>query len=181
MDAGGVLVLPCLGGTTLASVLEDRDLAPAVCARALELAARALAAFHRAGFTHGDAMAENVLIDLDAGTARWFDFETVHESSRPPAWRRADDLRALLSTCVVRTDAAMCEDVLAHILDAYDDPMVIRDVREHFMTVWRPALVFHLAQAPLTDDRFREIGRLLRRSLHEQTSDGLQEIRKSGA
>ncbi len=58
---------------------------------AIELAVIALAEFHRLGFTHGDAMAENVLIDLDAGVAHWFDFETIHDSSRPMAWRRADD------------------------------------------------------------------------------------------
>ena len=50
-----------------------------------------------------DAMAENVLVDLDAGVARWFDFETVHEASRPQIWRRADDVRALLATCLLRT------------------------------------------------------------------------------
>jgi hypothetical protein len=26
-------------------------------------------------------MAENVTVDLEAGVARWFDFETIHESS----------------------------------------------------------------------------------------------------
>ena len=55
------------------------------------------------GFTHGDAMAENVMVDLEAGVAHWFDFETIHDSRRPMAWRRADDVRALLVTCLVRT------------------------------------------------------------------------------
>ncbi len=44
-----------------------------------------------------------MLVDLEAGVAHWFDFETIHESSRTLAWRRADDVRALLATCLVRT------------------------------------------------------------------------------
>ena len=71
--------------------------------RAIERAVVALAEFHHLGFTHGDAMAENVLVDLEAGAAHWFDFETIHDASRPVAWRRADDVRALLVTCLVRT------------------------------------------------------------------------------
>ena len=84
-------------------VLDDPNLEESLRKRAIELAVVALAEFHRLGFTHGDAMAENVLIDLDRGLAHWFDFETVHDSSRPITWRRADDVRALLVTCMVRT------------------------------------------------------------------------------
>ena len=64
IDAGGVLVLPCLAGETLASLLENPELEEPVRKRAIELAVVALAEFHRLGFTHGDAMAENVLVDL---------------------------------------------------------------------------------------------------------------------
>ena len=103
IDADGMLVLPCLAGETLASLLENPELEEPVRKRAIELAVVALAEFHRLGFTHGDAMAENVLVDLEAGAAHWFDFETIHDSSRPLAWRRADDVRALLVTCLVRT------------------------------------------------------------------------------
>ena len=103
IDADGTLVLPCLAGETLATLLEDPELEESVRKRAIERAVVALAEFHRLGFTHGDAMAENVLVDLEAGVAHWFDFETIHDSSRPMAWRRADDVRALLVTCLVRT------------------------------------------------------------------------------
>jgi hypothetical protein len=51
--------------------------------RAIGHAVIALAELHHLGFTHGDAMAENVTVDLEAGVARWFDFETIHESSPP--------------------------------------------------------------------------------------------------
>ncbi len=161
-EAGGVLVLPCLAGETLAAVLEDRALEETARKKALELAAVALAEFHRRGFTHADAMAENVLIDLDAGVARWFDFETVHDSRRPMAWRRADDVRALLATCLVRTGSGKIAETLQFILDVYEDEAVTHLVATNFTSVWRRPLAFHLAQAPLSFRRFREIARMLR-------------------
>ena len=92
----------------------------------IERAVVALAEFHRLGFTHGDAMAENVLVDLEAGVAHWFDFETIHDSSRPIAWRRADDVRALLVTCLVRTAPERLAETLHFILDVYADEGVTR-------------------------------------------------------
>ena len=121
IDADGTLVLPCLAGETLATLLEDPELEESVRKRAIERAVVALAEFHRLGFTHGDAMAENVLVDLEAGVAHWFDFETIHDSSRPMAWRRADDVRALLVTCLVRTVPEKLAETLQLILDVYAD------------------------------------------------------------
>jgi hypothetical protein len=72
-------------GKTLGTLPEDPKLEESVRKRAIERAVVAVAEFHRLGFTHGDAMAENVTVDLDAGVARWFDFETIHDSSRPMA------------------------------------------------------------------------------------------------
>ena len=64
IDVDGMLVLPCLAGETLATLLEDPELDESVRKKVIELAVAALAEFHRLGLTHGDAMAENVLIDL---------------------------------------------------------------------------------------------------------------------
>jgi hypothetical protein len=69
IDAGGRLVLPCLAGRTLAALLEDPGIDESLRKRAIERAVVALAEFHARGFTHGDAMAENVLVDLEAGVA----------------------------------------------------------------------------------------------------------------
>ncbi len=125
IDADGTLVLPCLAGETLATLLEDPELEESVRKRAIERAVVALAEFHHLGFTHGDAMAENVLVDLEAGVAHWFDFETIHDSSRPMAWRRADDVRALLVTCLVRTvPEKRAETLAAH-------PGCLRGRRSH--------------------------------------------------
>jgi tRNA A-37 threonylcarbamoyl transferase component Bud32 len=167
IDADGMLVLPCLAGETLAALLEDPALEESVRKTAIERAVIALAEFHQLGFTHGDAMAENVLIDLEAGAAHWFDFETIHDSSRPMAWRRADDVRALASTCLVRTAPDKLAETLELILDVYEDEGVTRLLATSFTSVLRRPLTFHLAQAGLSFQYFREIARLLRERLGE--------------
>ena len=161
VDAGGVLVLPLLAGRTLAALLEEPELEAQVRRKAMEHAATALGEFHRLGFTHGDAMAENVLVDLDAGVAHWFDFETLHDADRPLAWRRADDLRALLVTCLVRTVPEKRLETLDLVLDVYADEHVTRVLATSFMSVWRRSLSLHLLQARLSYQCFCEVGRLL--------------------
>jgi hypothetical protein len=179
IDDDGKLVLPCLAGETLASLLEDPALEESVRKTAIERAVVALVEFHHLGFTHGDAMAENVLIDLEAGVAHWFDFETIHDSSRPIAWRRADDVRALLVTCLVRTVPEKLAETLQLILDVYEDLSrrsceaakadegVTRLLATSFTSVLRRPLTFHLAQAGLSFQCFGEIARLLRERLSE--------------
>ena len=177
VDLDGTLVLPLLAGQTLATLLEDPDLEQSIRKRAMEYAARALADFHRLGFTHGDAMAENVLIDLaprpcsgrpepsskgEAGAAHWFDFETIHEASRPLAWRRADDLRALLVTCLVRTAPEKRVETVELVLGVYADEDVTRILATSFSSVWRRSLPLHLLQAPLSFQCFCELGQWLR-------------------
>jgi len=165
--ADRALVLPCLAGETLAALLENDALDESRRKQAMERAVAALADFHRRGFTHGDAMAENVLVDLDAGAAHWFDFETVHDSSRSVEWRRADDLRALLATCLVRIAPGERAGTLRRILDVYGDEPVVRRLAEAFTPVsWRP-LTFHLGQAGLSLESYREISRLLKERLGE--------------
>jgi len=161
IDAHGMLVLPCLAGKTLATLLEEPEVEESVRKAAIERAAIALAEFHHLGFTHGDAMAENVLIDLEAGVAHWFDFETIHDTSRPMAWRRADDVRALLVTCLVRTVPEKLAETLQLVLDVYEDEGATRLLATSFSSVLRRPLTFHLAQAGLSFQCFREIARLL--------------------
>jgi hypothetical protein len=162
IDADGVLVLPVLAGRTLAALLEDPQVLASIRTTAIDRAAAALAGFHRLGFTHGDAMAENVLVDLEVGVARWFDFETVHDPSRSMLWRRADDVRALLATCLVRTGPEKRAETLALILDVYADEEVTPLLAASFTSIWRRSLIFHLAQARLDFAWFQEVGRLLR-------------------
>ena len=162
IDADGTLALPRLAGQTLATLLNDRQLDESVRKRAIVLAVVALAAFHARGFTHGDAMAENAMVDLEAGVAHWFDFETVHDPGRPLTWRRADDVRALLATCLVRTVPEKFAETLRLMLDVYADEEVTRVMHRSFASVLRRPLAFHLGQAALSVERYREIARLLR-------------------
>lgn len=162
VDARGALVLPVLAGRTLAAVLDDASADEATRRCAMGLAAVALAALHRRGLTHGDAMAENVMIDHEAGAARWFDFETVHDPRRGEAWCRADDVRALLASCVHRAGPAPPGDMLDRLLDAYADRTVEALLAARFSSIVQRPLAFHLGQAPLSLRRFREVGRLLR-------------------
>jgi tRNA A-37 threonylcarbamoyl transferase component Bud32 len=167
IESDGTLALPHLAGKTLASVLDDPTLGEAARLQAVELAVVALGAFHAKGFTHGDAMAENVMVDRDARVARWFDFETTHEASRSMEWRRADDLRALLATALVRTRRGEMPESVQLILDTYADLETARLVVPTFTSVWQRPLTFYLGQAPLSFRRFREIGRLLRELVGE--------------
>jgi hypothetical protein len=112
-------------------------------------------------------MAENVLIDLEAGVAHWFDFETIHDPSRPMAWRYADDVRALLVTCLVRTVPEKRAETLQLILDVYPDERVTSLLATSFTAPLRRPLTFHLAQAGLSFQCFREIARLLGARLGE--------------
>jgi hypothetical protein len=165
IEADGTLILPRLTGQTLAAVLDDPAREESVGKRAIELAVIALAQFHRLAFTHGDAMAENVLVDLQAGVAHWFDFETLHDSRRPTPWCRADDVRALLVTCLHRTVPENRAETLAFVLDVYADQEVTRVLAANFASVWRRPLTFHLAQGAVSFECFLEIGRLLRERL----------------
>ena len=167
IDADGMLILPCLPGETLASLLEDPALEESVRKTAIERAVIALSEFHHLGFTHGDAMAENVLVDVEGGVAHWFDFETIHDPSRTMAWRRADDVRALLVTCLIRTVPEKLAETLQFILDVYAEEGVTRLLATSFTTVLRRPLTFHLAQAGLSFQCYREIARLLRERLGE--------------
>ena len=162
IENGGVLVLPRLPGATLASLLEGPALEEPARRAAIERAVTALARFHDLGFTHADAMAENVMVDPDAGVAHWFDFETVHVGGRTMAWRRADDLRALLSTCLLRTPPDKTEETLRLIVSCYPNEDVTALLKESFASAWRRSLIYHLSQAALPLRTFQEIARLLR-------------------
>ncbi len=169
-DPGGTLLLPCLSGVTLAALLEDPSTDDASRRRAIELAVAALARFHAQGFTHGDAMAENVMIDLEAGEAHWFDFETVHDPHRSMRWRRADDVRALLATCLLRTVHEELPQTLGMILDEYGDEEVTRALVPSFRSVLQRPLAFHLGQAGLSYEYFRIIAGLLQARLSQASA-----------
>ena len=161
-ERDGTLVLPYLNGRTLADLLEDQGVDHTLKEKGIALATIALVDLHSRRITHADAMAENVLIDVETNTARWFDFETVHDTSRSVMWRRADDVRALIATCVIRTGPEDLDATVRIIVEAYADRDVIELVRESFSSPSRRSLPFHLGQASLSRQQFRQIERALR-------------------
>ena len=160
-DGGRGLVLPRLPGETLAGVLENQGLDDSDRAQAIRLATLALAELHRLGFTHADAMAENVTVDLEAGSAHWFDFETVHDSSHSLAWQRADDLRALMFSCAARTSPGRRLATVRLTLDTYSDSAIERELATSVTSAFRRALAFHLSQAAVSFEADRQMARLL--------------------
>jgi hypothetical protein len=168
IDVDGTLVLPYLAGETLATVLEDPELEEPVRKKAIELAVVALAELHAKGFTHGDAMAENVVVDLEAGVAHWLDFENIHDPRRSLIWRRADDVRALLATCLLRTGPEKFAETLQLMLDIYSDDGVTPLVATSFTSGFSRPLTYHLGQAALSFRDFRDIARCLRERLSPQ-------------
>ena len=157
IDSRGALILPRHRGETLASMLAPTRLSETTRTRAIQLAVVALRELHAKGHTHGDAMADNVMIDIEGSVAHWFDFETAHDPARSLAWRRADDVRALVATCLARTALPKVAETLGLILAAYGDESVTAHLRESFVPL-RRSLVFHLGQAALSFRKFREIG-----------------------
>ncbi|MGH7449651.1 MAG: hypothetical protein ACRELT_18905, partial [Longimicrobiales bacterium] len=79
----------------------------------------------------------------------------------------ADDVRALLSTCLLRADSDEIPATLRLTLDVYADEEVTRLLAASFASVWRRPLPFHLGQAGMSFEYFREIARLLRERLGE--------------
>jgi len=54
--------------------------------------------FFAEGFSHGDATSRNVVFDQGTGRAIWIDFDLAHIPARSHEWRRADDVRAFLTS-----------------------------------------------------------------------------------
>ena len=162
IDADGTLVLPCLPGETLATLLEDPELEESVRRSAIERAVVALADFHRLGFTHGDAMAENVLVDLEAGVAHWL-------ISRPFMIRLVRSRGDAPMTCVHCSSRVCSEPCPGNVPRRCSSSWmstrmrrVARVLATNFTSVLRRPLTFHLGQARLSFEGFREIGRMLR-------------------
>ena len=77
-------------------------------------------------------------------------------------WRRADDVRALLATCLLRTAREKLAETLELVLTVYGDDSVTPLLATSFASVFRRPLIFHLGQAGLSFEYYREIDRLLR-------------------
>lgn len=98
--------------------------------------------------SHGDATCRNVIVDLDAQTANWIDFDMQHRPHLPILNRNADDVRALLCSSAACLDLTCYEQCLAAVHDGYGHRQVFEVLSSHWKTSAIPS-VFILAQAPL--------------------------------
>ncbi len=157
----GELELPKLPGVPLAELLRDPAVSRTHRERALRLSARALRRLHDLGYTHADAMASNVLVDMSRDEARWFDFETVHSTNESPVARRADDVRALLYTCAAAADGQELSRVVDVVLEAYGHEETGCAVARRARRLFPRPLAFHLGQAGLSFGRLRQLSAAL--------------------
>jgi hypothetical protein len=146
-------------GISLGQFLADRDHSPEQKSDAIRWSLAALRLLHQSvvdrehgicqSISHGDATANNVIVDVDNKAACWIDFDTRHQPNIPEADRRADDLRALLYSSAVNLPAS-CFPELADILVAakFDDAIVER-FRQRLTDEWSHLTAAQLAQAPL--------------------------------
>ncbi len=116
---GQTLLLPRLPGEPVSDQLHDPRAMPAAVAALWDLHQRDLRGLP---LSHGDAAVENVL--FDGRTARWFDFDAMHDQRRSPRLRHADDLRALLFSAVGRAPERL-DAILSAVL-TYPDRSVLR-------------------------------------------------------
>jgi hypothetical protein len=169
----GWQILPRWPGVVVADYARSRtDPAPAR-SRGLAAASRALWDLHRIELaradgvverlSHGDATLRNVLFDPETGEARWFDFDTAHDTGLAPAWRHGDDLRALVYSAVESFDDVPVAQLLGIVRDSYADPGPWEQLRAQLIrgTLHRSPL--HFAQACPPAGRRRELESLLLR------------------
>lgn len=173
---GGALLCPALPGEPLRAILRSKQSLESRL-RAVELAARELQRLQSLemrfpdgglrAWSHGDAHAGNVLVDVEAGSASWFDFETVHAAWCPPAWRHADDLRALAYSCAACCCAGDSEPLAQALAHAIECPRLRVELLAQSRCLQRRARAFHLAQAPMRWAGHQGFGRALQAALVE--------------
>ena len=98
--------------------------------------------------SHGDATAENVIIDTPNRSACWIDFDTRHRPSLRAIERQADDLRALVFSTAFHLPQSQYQQLSVRLRDSYNR----REAIEHFrngLSNWHRPNTFQLAQAPL--------------------------------
>lgn len=156
----GQLKLPDIPGVVLANLLKAANYDAKTKREALASAIGALRELHQIWvrfpdgvegyFSHGDATVQNVIYDTPNRAAYWFDFETVHDSHRPPEWRHADDLRALTYSAVACLPEQELAEVAKLAVTAYVDPSVLRVFRRTIERLQQRTSMFHLAQADIS-------------------------------
>lgn len=155
-QAPGQLRLPEIPGTILTTLLCSALLDVQTKMDTLSAAVEALEQLHslwvhfpdgsEGHFSHGDATTDNVIYDPASDRARWFDFETIHDSRRPREWRQADDLRAFAYSAAASLPEETFSSLARSILTRYTDRAVLYVLNQIVECVRRRPGMFHFAQ-----------------------------------
>jgi hypothetical protein len=103
----------------------------------------------RQSTSHGDATANNVIVDFNKRTACWIDFDTRHRPHLSEADRRTDDLRALIYSSAVHLPASRFPELADILIAAQFDDAIVRNFRQRLTKEWIDLTAAQLAQAPL--------------------------------
>ncbi len=117
--------------------------------------------------SHGDATANNVIIDSRTQSASWIDFDTRHHRQLPTADRRADDLRALIYSVASHLPQSHYPRLAQEFSAQRPEATVVNRFRCHLESDWRRLNTFQLAQAPLSWKNSAALSHVLLKSLSE--------------
>jgi hypothetical protein len=146
-------------GTSLRQVLAASDCSCSQKSDAIRWSLASLRMLHenvsdsghgiRQSISHGDATANNVIVDVNKRTACWIDFDTRHQPHVSEADRRTDDLRALIYSSAVHLPASSFPELADILIAAQFDDAVVRNFRQRLTNEWIDLTAAQLAQAPL--------------------------------
>ena len=172
------VVIPRVRGEVLSSLLQSRMRSLAEKRDAIRLAIQALRDLHSRQInlngnpwrlSHGDATAGNVRVDLERGTAGWFDFDMRHRRRLSEQYRHADDLRAFAFSCAA-SQSEPSGEFFAELITFYCDLTTRREIVIRLQNDWQRPICFHLAQAPLSYERYHEFRKTLLARLAAESS-----------
>jgi hypothetical protein len=156
-DARAGLLVPAWPGVSLAAYLDSDRFSHAEKLRAIRLAVQALHRLHgvviecpdgkNRPLSHGDATVENVIVHHAQTSARWFDFDTIHDTRMEAAWRHADDLRAFTYSAAQRLPAAAFTRIAQTLVENYGSPSALEALADAVAYRRNRPISFHLAQA----------------------------------
>ena len=172
------VVIPRVRGEVLSSLLQSRMRSLADKRDAIRLAIQALRDLHSRQInlngnpwrlSHGDATADNVRVDFEAGTAGWFDFDMRHRTRLSEQYRHADDLRAFAFSCAASQSEPVAEYV-AEMLESHCNGETQCEFVNRLQSDWQRPTCFHLAQAPLSCERYHDFRKTLLACLAAESS-----------
>jgi serine/threonine protein kinase len=174
------LVFRQIPGNSLRQVLCNKRISPEQQFRAIRWSLVALRALHQTALcpgrncfqsiSHGDATANNVIVDCKNSSATWIDFDMRHQPTMPDLDRQTDDLRAFVFSVAAFLPAASYAQLTQLIHLHVNDFAVIAHFQQRLKNEWADMSIFQLAQAPL---RWAEAETLRKELLHLPHQNGM--------